>query len=155
MYIDRRNKPKKIFAKTIRKAMVKRIEYYNKNNSKKIQMDESDLDYASESLAELNKAILTGNDVWGECVKEPRGNLDTGRHYFRINYCKVENKKAVFAKLWVYDFIRALGGYNQNRDYNMDKFVFGSGAIGMSRKLDATDGVFTFLKKCGGTYVQL
>jgi hypothetical protein len=105
-------------------------------------------------LYDLQNAILKGNSVWYEVEKAPR-NLDSGAHYFTVWYCKYEKGKATKDILWVYDFIRAIGGVTQDRDRSIRKFIFKSSAIGMSRVLDATDGLFNFYKSFGGLYCQL
>lgn len=155
MYIDKSNNPRILTSDEMRAAILKRIESFNGHHPRnKIKMSESDIDGAASSLAGLNRAILEGSDVWADRLKEPR-SLDSGKHYFGISFCTIEDGKARKDKLWCYDFTRAIGGSINKRDRSMDYYVFDSGAIGMSRQLDATDGVFCFLRDAGGAYVQL
>jgi hypothetical protein len=151
MYVQ---KGKRISKTTIEKAVRKATEEYSRYNKTKIRLDDGYGDNTAHivnDLYELNVALLKGNDVYVECVKEPRGNLDTGNHYYDVYYIKNNRRH----KVWMFDFIRVLGGKDQNKDYSMSKYVWYSGAIGMSRQLDATDGLFTFLKRIGGCYAQL
>lgn len=151
-------KARKLQFKTILRAVMDTCEKY------KIDIESYQKGAIAKQLTNLND-ILAGcvrysgdsstacnpyNKIFALCVKEPR-NLDSGRHYFSVNYIK----DGEIQKVWLWDFIKHVGGYDQNRDRNMDKFVFGSGAIGMSRVLDATDGLFSYLRSIGGFYTQI
>jgi len=102
----------------------------------------------AESLYGISNAIFNGWDVWAELEKEPRGNLDTGRHYWSVYYI-ADNQRHRF---WPHnsELARFLGMREWNRDYSMPKWSFSSGAIGMSRLLDATDMLFHVIEACGG-----
>ena len=142
-------KMKKLQLKTIRKAVEKTAVEY------RLSLEEHQLSSISQTLKDINdilsKEDYPGRRLFAICEKEPRGNLDTGRHYYSVNYIKNNE----IHKAWFWDFIKVFGGYDQNRDRCLDKYVFGSGAIGMSRVLDATDGLFSYLKRIGGYYHQI
>jgi hypothetical protein len=111
-----------------------------------------ELDTAATALWQLNQALLADRSVGAICVREPKGNLDTGSHYFVIRYVDDKGQLQLFhpgmelAKVFGMERARAACNYN---------WVFTSGAIGMSRLLDAVDGVFNILKQCGGVYTQI
>jgi len=105
----------------------------------------------AQDLIELNSALLNKRSVFAVCEKAPR-NLDSGRHYYTIHYSNVQGK---VCRLWLGEFTPFVGGTVQDRDRNMYKYIFESSAIGMSRLLDATDGVFSFLRSLGGCYAQI
>lgn len=102
-------------------------------------------------LDKLNDAMIAGRSVFAVCEKQPR-NLDSGKHYYSVYYVNEEGKTERF---WPYEFAVLVGMDEQNKDRAMPKWVFSSRAIGMSRLLDATDGLFSFLKKLGGCYAQI
>jgi hypothetical protein len=112
----------------------------------------------SEKMAQqfvaLNDAIISGRDVFATCEKRPNGSLDKGRHYFNIHFVTPDGHVEMINP-------RAYGGdagaavlHLGSRD-NIENGFFSSGAIGMSRLLDATEGVFSLLRRAGGTYVQI
>lgn len=145
--------PRKLALKTIRKAIEK-----TKAENKMYFLEEHYIDSIAQTFKDINDILAKADNVYhvsntlfAICEKEPRGNLDTGRHYYSINYIKNNE----IHKVWLWDFIKILGGYRQDRDRSMDRYIFGSGAIGMSRCLDATDGFFSYLKRIGGYYTQL
>lgn len=143
MYIEKGNL---ISKEVIKEALLKLQKQY------KIKLSyESNLDHAVSDLYNLNEALINNADVFAICEKEPRGNLDTGNHYYSVFYTK-ENK---VIRLWLNEFTKTLGGKLQSSNYSIPHCVWYSGAIGMSRLLDATDGIFTFLKSIGGCYCQL
>jgi len=148
---------KKLQLKTIRKAVEETC------RKEKIGLEEYQIQSISETLKDINDILSTGNRhsqrsyvsisgrrLFAICEKQPR-NLDSGRHYYSVQYIK-DNE---IRKAWFWDFIKVLGGYVQNRDRHLDKYVFGSGVIGMSRMLAATDGLFCYLKRIGGFYTQI
>lgn len=139
---------------TMLEHIEKAIISFNSQNRNTIVLSAEEAHAAANSLCELNHALITSASVWAHIEKAPR-NLDSGKHYFTIWYTKIDNDIPVKTILWCYDFTRALGGVSQNKDRSMRKYVFDSGAIGMNRVLDATDGVFNFLRKVSGTYAQL
>ena len=156
----RNEKAKKLQLKTIKKAVQKTCEEY------KLSLDSYQVDQIATDLKAINDILATKDypdrTLFAICEKEPRENLDTGRHYYSVNYIMNNDYYSVnyiknneIHKAWFYEFITVIGGYDQNRDRYMDKFVFGSGAIGMSRLLDATDGLFNYLERIGGYYHQL
>jgi hypothetical protein len=157
MYIEKTN-AQRIGARKMLQHVKKRIAEYNGlYPRRKIVMSEYEIDEAALSLSELNDAVLSGSDVFADCVKEPSGNLDTGKHYYVMRYCMYDKKtrKSLCKTLCLYDFVRAVGGESQLRHRYINRYVFSSSAIGMSRMLDAIDGVFVFLKSIGGVYCQL
>jgi hypothetical protein len=147
-------KGKNISKTTILRAVESKITEFNRVGAKKIKMESSYIEGAAESLHGLNVALLKGHSVWFEVEKQPR-NWDAGSHYYTIWYNIIKDGKAIKQILWLYEFTIAVHGVSQDKDRSMRKYVFKSGAIGMSRVLDATDGVFTFLKSIGGCYAQL
>ena len=112
-----------------------------------------ELKHTAQALVDLNNALLKGGKgVYAVCEKQPRGNLDTGRHYYSIYY----TKKGEPVRLWLGQLTLELGGYRiKDSSRGLPYWVWGSGAIGMSRLLAATDGVFTFLTSLGGCYAQI
>ena len=114
---------------------------------------ESDEKSIAETLFDLNDALLNGRDVFAVCVKEPRGYLETCRSYFDVFYV---NPAGTICKVWGYEFLYFfIGQEYQDRNRSISRFVYVSSAIGMSRLLDATDGLFVRLKSITGTYAQI
>jgi hypothetical protein len=114
-----------------------------------------ELEALIDEFYSLNLALINKWSVWAECIKEPRGNLDTGRHYFKINYITEDHQQTTF---WPVneEFAKKLVYMTQwNRDWSVPKWSFSSGAIGMNRQLDATDSLFSLLKDLTGTYAQV
>lgn len=145
--------PRKLALKTIRKAVEK-----TKLENKMYFLEDHHVDSIAQTLKDINDILAkadnvyhVGNKLFAICEKEPRGNLDTGRHYYSVNYIK----NGEICKVWLWDFIKHVGGYRQDRNRSIDRYIFASGAIGMSRLLDATDGLFSYLKRIGGYYTQL
>lgn len=149
-----KNQPKRLQYSTVRKAVVKTCEEY------KLDLEQYEIDSIAKDLKAINDIIadskrkggFVSDKLFAICEKEPRGNLDSGRHYYSVHYIK----DGSINKAWFWGgFIKVLGGYVQNRDMHLDKYIFGSGAIGMSRLLDATDGLFSYLRRIGGYYTQI
>lgn len=102
-------------------------------------------------LVELNAALMSGRSVFAVCDKAPR-NLDSGNHYYSVFYT---NAMGEVIRLWTAEFTPFLGGVRQDRDRNLMRWIWCSGVIGMSRVLDATNGIFSFLRELGGCYAQI
>jgi hypothetical protein len=160
MYVE---KSKKITFAQVKKKLSKKIteKLEGKYGSKRelsdlkaafTKQDNWQLDSVCMQLVGLNDALLKGRSVFAICQKSPKGNLDTGRHYYSVHFV---NKLGILDKVWGYDFYSVIGQESQDRDRSLDKYIFGSGAIGMSRLLDATDGLFSTLRGLGGCYVQI
>jgi CRISPR/Cas system-associated endonuclease/helicase Cas3 len=106
----------------------------------------------AQTLQGLNDALLCGRTVFAECEKEPR-NLDSGNHYYSVYY---NDEKGQTQIVWGGEFLYLfIGQDRQDRDRSMRRYIFKSGAIGMSRLLDATDALFVRLKTITGTYAQI
>lgn len=120
----------------------------------KVKFVDHELDQVASSLYQLNLAINKKWSVWAECVKWPRGNLDSGRHYYEVNFITAEHQQS---KFWPgsSSIAKYFGMTEWNRNWTIPKWSFSSGAIGMSRQLDATNSLFYRLEKITGTYVQL
>lgn len=152
-------KGKSIKKEVIKAALLKMLNNgYHKSTLRKMKDNsnsyglgdlEHQADYAAGELYNLNEAMRAGRHVFAICEKEPR-NLDSGRHYFSIRYV-MNNKVCILCLQY---FTEVLGGDTMT-DRSQRKWLYGSGAIGMSRLLDATNGVFTFLKELGGCYSQI
>lgn len=110
-------------------------------------------DYSNfaNQLYQVNKNLLEGRDVFAVIEKEP-SNLDRGRHYFSICYINAECKIQKISGGNLYPLI---GQTKQEKFRYLPTYLFDSGAIGMSRLLDATDTFFYILKRITGTYAQL
>jgi hypothetical protein len=115
-------------------------------------LSESGLISAANSLAGLNDALMSGRSVYAVCDKEPRGNLDTGAHYYSVWWV---DEMSITHALYLGSFGLLLGAEVNNRVHYLSDYVWRSSAIGMSRLLDATDGIFSFLKRAGGCYAQI
>ncbi len=109
----------------------------------------AELSEALRELKDLNKAISKKYEVFAECVKEPRGNLDSGAHHYQIRYLSIKDKKPERNIFWVPKLM------NKNNLRYLRGYTFKSSAIGMSRLLAATNHVFTLLRECGGGYLQI
>lgn len=143
---------KRVRVPTVERCIRERIAKWNKNQKKKIVMNDWEITSAAECLVGLNSALLDEAEVFALIEKAPR-NLDSGNHYYSVLFV---NKKRRIERVWLFDFTRAVYGVEWNRDYSLPKWMFASGAIGMSRCLDATDGLFNFLSRdCGGCYAQI
>lgn len=129
--------------------------YYSQKEKKAIKdalKNAHEIDSIAETLHGLNEALLNGRTVFAECEKEPR-NLDSGNHYYSVYF---NNAKAESCIVWGGEFLyRYIGQDRQDRDQSMRRYIYKSGAIGMSRLLDATDGLFNRLKSITGTYAQI
>jgi len=155
MYIQ---KGKRIQSVTIQKAILKTLKELGKSHwgkglyQKLKHMTMGDIRRAANALKELNDALLDGRSVFAVCDKYPPGNLDTGSHHFSIYYITKEGKTCCF---WAGPFMEKLGANKNKMESGLKYFTFRSGVIGMSRVLDATDGVFTYLRSIGGCYAQI
>lgn len=112
---------------------------------------EEQIERAAGQFMELNDAILAGRSVWADCEKWPT-RLENGRHYYSVLFV---NKAGRVQKFWPMWLAPAFGMDEQNRNRDLSKWVFSSGAIGMSRVLDATDPLGNFSKAVGAGYFQL
>lgn len=127
---------------------------YTSKTEKKALKGASDYDIKklASDLYQLNEALLTGRTVTAICEKQPR-NLDSGKHYYSVYFT---TEKGELDIVWGGEFLYPLIHQDrQDRDRGMRRYIFASGAIGMSRLLDATDGLFTTLRKITGTYTQI
>ena len=134
----------------IKNALSKDIQTYNHEHNKKIDIFPETLDDIAGRLADLVSAINNDYSVFAICEKEPP-SLDKGNHYFSVCYVK-DN---IVNKLWLSEAIVLFGG-KISKNHNLPRFAFCSGAIGMSRVLDATDKLFRWLANVGlCKYVQI
>ena len=133
--------------------------YIKSINGVDVQTGSGELDRLAGDLAAINAAIVRScrkNNGYCRavvtciCEKEPRGNLDSGRHYFNVYFVNKEGEMEMLKILG--DVARKVMGLGK-RD-GIDTGFFSSGAIGMSRRLDATDVIFNILKAAGGVYAQ-
>lgn len=116
--------------------------------------DESQKDSILCNFYGLYSALVNKRDVFAICCKEPK-NLDSGYHHFSVYYITEEGRASRF---WISDeaFAKKLGAkVNKNRSAWLPYITWVSGAIGMSRLLDATDSLFTALKRISGIYTQI
>jgi len=128
----------------IKNALSKDIQTYNHEHNKKINIFPETLDDIAGRLADLVSAINNDYSVFAICEKEPP-SLDKGNHYFSVCYVK-DN---IVNKLWLSEAILLFDGkISKNR--NLPRFVFCSGAIGMSRLFDATHSLFRWLSNVTG-----
>ena len=128
----------------IKNALSKDIQTYNHEHNKKIDIFPETLDDIAGRLADLVNAINNDYSVFAICEKEPP-SLDKGNHYFSVCYVK-DN---IVHKLWLSEAILLFDGkISKNR--NLPRFVFCSGAIGMSRLFDATHSLFRWLSNVTG-----
>lgn len=128
--------------RTVRNV-IKKIGYPDNNSSK--------WQYIAEQIYDFNEAIINDKDVHAVCVKFPRGNLDTGKHYFDVYYISNDRPK----KFWVEEAMPLFGAELNNRYRFLSKWLFSSGVIGMDRLLHATDTLFYVLRTIGGSYMQI
>ena len=143
---------KSISEQEIEKYLTHNYADYVKSVVKKTSLEtpKSILAQAARELFLLNEAMLKGYEVWADCEKSPRGNLDTGKHWFQIWFLDLDKTgKPIRHHFWALLFM------DKNRDNSCFKWGFSSGAIGMSRLLDSTEIVFRILRKLGGCYTQL
>lgn len=128
-------------------------------DGKDVQTGSGELERLARDMATINNAIVKscrGNGgycrdvVRCEVSKAPKGNLDSGRHYFNVYYVGKEGSIEMLKIIG--PVARAVMGLS-SRD-GIDTGFFSSGAIGMSRQLDATDIIFRILKAAGGVYAQ-
>jgi hypothetical protein len=106
------------------------------------------ISHYAKQYFELYQAVLVGkekrcNSVFATLESMPAGgNLDKGKHYYNVYYV-VNGGASRFNVAPLMDRTRS------------GNLCFGSGAIGMSRLVDATDIVFCYLRDLTGVYVQL
>lgn len=148
---------RKLQTSTIEKAIRKSIadmkgkDYCRKEYSELKDADDSDIQYWARSLKGLNDALIDGRSVFAVCDKMPR-NLDSGSHHYSIFYVTKDGRVSNF---WMGKFMLVIGGGRNKIESGLRHITFSSGAIGMSRVLAATDGVFNFLRRIGGCYAQI
>jgi hypothetical protein len=132
--------------------------YTKDKDGKDVQTGSGELGRLACDLAAINNAIVRSCNanngycrdvVRCEISKAPRGNLDSGRHYFNVYFLA---KGSIEMLKILGPVARAVMGLGK-RD-GIDTGFFSSGAIGMSRQLDATDIIFNILKAAGGVYAQ-
>jgi len=150
-------KGKKIKASTIERRLRESVADLNKSEWGKSEyrkyrdLREWDYEMAAQALQCLNDALMDNRSVFAVCDKEPR-NLDSGSHHYSIHFVTKDGHVNVF---WAGPLMEYLGASKNKVESGMRYFTFKSGAIGMSRLLASTDGVFSFLRKCGGCYSQI
>lgn len=103
---------------------------------------ENDPDFSrlAGTIQNLLAAIKAGRSVFFVLQKSPRGGLEKGRHWFDLYFVDKEGRAERFWP-WSPAGASICGMSNQNRDRSMHKYIFSSGAIGMDRFLDATQGL--------------
>lgn len=111
---------------------------------------EEDYENLAGQIYQVNKNLLEGKDIFAIVEKEPQ-NLDRGKHYFSICYIESDKIKKVCGG----NLYPLIGQTKQEKFRYLPPYLFDSGAIGMSRLLDATDTFFCILKRITGTYAQL
>lgn len=148
MYIE---KGKSIPESEIRDYLEKHYPEDIKRVSKKAKVTKDDvLQQATRELFLLNEAMLKNYEVWADCEKWPRGNLDTGKHWYQIWFLDLSKDGIPIRRhFWALLFM------DRNPSSQGYGYGFSSGAIGMSRLQDATDHIFRILKNMGGCYGQL
>lgn len=99
---------------------------------------------------ELNKAILNNRSVFLILEKEPK-NYDKGKNYYSLWYV---NEFGEIIQFWGGDYYKLVGQIKQDKDTNMQRYLFASNAIGMSRALDAMEKFHYFFEKVTGTKIQ-
>ena len=138
----------------IKSLLMDRYNHYKKNfphATKDIDATSWHLEGAAKSILGLIEAQKKNRSIWADCVKSPR-NLDSGRHHYELYFV---DKKGIRQRVWLFSFFTLFNVATNKSHSGLSKWTFKSGAIGMSRLLDSTDGFFSFVKKCGGEYVQL
>ena len=132
--------------------------YTKDKDGQDVQTGSGELERLARDLAAINNAIVRSCNanngycrdvVRCEISKAPRGNLNSGRHYFNVYFVA----KGSIEMLKISEPVaRAVMGLSA-RD-GIDTGFFSSRAIGMSRQMDATDIIFKILKAAGGVYAQ-
>lgn len=116
------------------------------------ELDFKDTGKISDTLAGhilgLMGAYFEGYPIFAVCIKEPRGNLDTGRHYYALYYYSPILKKNV--KFW-YDFYNKYDIDYLNLKKTRNGYEFGSGVIGDSRLRCSFSGLANLLSKLFGS----
>ncbi len=138
---------------TIEQALAGVLKYYE-DHDKGLDMTYEELAYCCAELVTFNNCVARKKGVFAICVKEPRGNLDTGHHHFDVFYIKGDEEHV----FWPGGaFMKLLGATcNRKRNRHLRYWTWSSGAIGMSRLLACTDNIFSFLEHyCEGCYAQL
>lgn len=110
----------------------------------------NDLENFIDRLQRLQDALDANRSVFAICEKRPKGNLDTGRHYYSVWYV---NDAGVIMYFHIPRPLWKQWGVKFPDNYSRPSFY--SGAIGMSRLLAATDVLFAHLREWGGTYTQI
>lgn len=117
---------------------------------KRIEKKLSEMNYPvtieslADQLVEINDCLFAGRPVFATVEKSP-SSLDRGAHYYSLWYIRANYELVHF---WFPPLMEHMknGGY---------PYAFKSGALGMSRIIDATDDIFTLIKNCGGCYAQI
>lgn len=106
-----------------------------------------ELKQAAENIVALLAAMHAERSVFFHLVKYPKGGLEKGRHWYELWYITPEGKREIF---WPCsdEIARIIGMDVNNRDRNERKYLFSSGAIGMSRILSATTSFAGLLAAC-------
>lgn len=122
--------------------------------AKKVKLDQWDTaEQFGNAMYDLYDALYNDRSVFAVCVKSPRGNLDTGKHYYDVHFVDGQGIVRVF---WPGKAImRILGSVETRPEWYLRGMSWCSGAIGMSRLLDATDAIFALLESWVGMYAQI
>jgi len=112
---------------------------------------DGDISMWAASLKGLNDVLTDGRSVFAVCNKAP-SKLDRGSHHYTIYYTTPGGHVEYF---WMGKFMLYMRASENKSSSGLRYLTFSSRAIGMSRVLDATDGVFSFLKRIGGCYAQI
>lgn len=159
---------KRLTVAQVRRELSKAVQDESGNGwSRKDIPTAEEIDITARMLYWLNVALLRENSlrekgrqfygrpqVFAVLEKAPPGNLDTGRHYWSVWYIRNGTPCIV----WPGGGNRMLGdmlGMIWTNKRLRRGWNFGSGAIGMSRLMDATDRLFYSLKSMGGCYAQI
>ncbi len=124
-----------------------------RSKRRKIECENEDhLRLAAIEIVNLNDALLSGKrSAFAVCEKEPRGNLDSGGHHYSIYYIQDSEPK----RFWTCELMKLWGCKCNKINRSIPYWTFFSSAIGMSRLLGATDGLFSFICDLGGCYCQI
>lgn len=116
------------------------------------ELDFKEADKISDTLRGhilgLMGAYFDDYPIFAVCIKEPRGNLDTGRHYYALYYYSPVLKQNVH--FW-YDVYNKYDIDYLNLKKYKNRYEFGSGVIGDSRLRCSFSGLATLLSKLFGS----
>lgn len=103
---------------------------------------------AAKSLHSMLSAIVAGRSVFLNLVKYPR-RLDLGKHYYECWFVTLDGRIDI---LWpaCSEMAKVFGMVENNRDTDMRKWLFSSGAIGMSRSFHAMQGLSRIVTELTG-----